>query len=777
MGAGKSKAKKKNEVAPVKSTASIKSTTATSAAVAPPASASSASDAAASASSAAQAPAAQTAPSPSVATQNAPVKTQPEANKPAEPIDELFSMDPHEIASDLFSIICAHQAVVTEFAVPSASFGSSEHMEALEEAQEKLMASIEPLVNNRKLAQWIRPLHPFQTGMVSSRAASVRGDVENLKGTFGRFLKEAQSDPGMKSALRECHKSLLTNLIYVYGGIEVAFPEYLSSQVDNTSMAVQGCMERALQNDIGQYEIAYRLCITESIKLARISNTKGFQTQNVDVQKELGDSAFTSLRASSVLTTLGRSYMADHSEQSVQNMAQIAKALVGQYQKISELSKIDSTQTDSLFTPETIAAFHLSYDAACKLLADSCSQYENSTEADQTILTICQKLMEHVPSFKETLTTPDTRLFCDAVSSISRLVQLLVIHVSSLLQPDTDAPIYHMCLNGMFASLHYTIQLNLAATCKALYHPVIPPELSALNAIRLMFGTLAIVLMNAIPSLTQGPESPTEDNYDGIDMVTASVAVPNWSIMDVLHYGRPLIVRDEPKIVIAKQEPETVNSILNALEEDLGLEKGPDPLAVKPTTTASTAASSTSTAATSTSAKSGSSSNPLGALPSMTNSTAAKRTTSTAVRPSLTEFSKGNDPNVKKAPEHPELVREQERARAATISKATEPAAAAASTAAPSATSTAPATSAAAGVGPPGAPTPWTTIPADQIDENNLPPGYPDFPPKMGPFEKGGSEEAYKKWMVDRYNREAAENALIVYKRKLKAAQQSVGIN
>jgi hypothetical protein len=676
--------------------------------------------------------------------------------------------------------MASHQALVIEFAVPEGTFGSAEHIETLNEAHEKFMSAVEPLVNPRKLAQWIRPLHPFQTGMVSSRASSVRADVENLKGVFSRFVADPNSDANMKSALRECHKSLLTNLNYVYGGIEVAFPEYLASQIDNTSLSVQGCMERALQNDISQYEIAYRLCITESIKLARIANTKGFQTSNVDVQKELGDAAFTSLRASSVLTNLGRSYMVEHSDQAVQNMAQIAKALVGQYQKIGDLSKIEITQTDSIFTPETIAAFHQAYDSACKLLEDSVAQYSSTTEADQTILTICAQLVEQVPPFKETLTNPNTRLFATSVTNISRLIQLLVIHVSSLLQPDTDAPIYHMCLNGMFAALHYSVQLNVSATCKALYHPIIPPELSALCSIRLMFGTLAVVLVNAITSLSSASSSPSEDNYEGLDMITASIVVPNSSITDVLHYGRPLIIREDPKVHFiagggANNEPETVNSILNALEEDLGLEKGSDPMTpskqpdpvAKPTSSSTTISIATS-------------SNPLGAPPVIATSS-PKRT-----RPSIAEFSRGAEPSIhvvsaatkpKPAAEPVVVVAPQKE-----IPKpAPEPAVVATSSnaggAGAASSSSGAGTGDSAGGGPPGAPTPWTTIPADSIDENNLPPGYPPVPPKVGAFEKGGGEDAYKKWMVDRYNREAAENALIVYKRKLKAAQQSVGIN
>ena len=722
--------------------------------------------------------------------------------KPPAPVDPLLSMDPHEIASDLFSIICSFQVLSTEFSVSEAPFGSPEHVEEMQGALDKFLTAVEPLVNVRKLSQWVRPMHPYQTGMVSGRAASVAGDVENLKATFARFAKDVKTDPNMKSALREYHKNLLSDLYYVYGGIEVAFPEYLASQIDNTSLSVQGCMEKALQNDIAQYEVAYRLCITESIKLARIANTKGFQTPNVDVQKELGDSAFTSLRASAVLTNLGRNYMSEHSEQSVQSMAQIAKALVGQYQKISELSKVDSSQTDSLFTPEVVASYHAAYDAACKLLADSSTQYQESSEADQTITNICQKLIEEVPTFKETLTSPNTKKFAKAVENISRYIQLLVIHVSSLLQPDTDAPIYHMCLNGMFAALHYTIQLNIASSCKALYHPIIPPELSALCSIRLMFGTLGVVLVNALPALTSGTQSnPTDDNYDGLDMVTASICVPNSSIIDVLHYGRPLIIRDEPKPVLnaISTEPESVNSILNALEDDLGLARGQDAMLAAGAGAAATSGGETKTTTNPLGAPP-SSVNPLGAAPVMSPTNANKPVIvdqGKSVRPSLSDFSKGMD-----APKYTVSPTTAQKTPAAatsssTFSSATTATAASSTPAAattkveapkpaaettPAASSSAPAATSSAdvgpeGEGPPGAPKPWTTMPADQIDEFHLPPGYPPIPPKVSAFEKGGSEDAYKKWMVDRYNREAAENALIVYKRKLKAAQQSVGIN
>lgn len=713
---------------------------------------------------------------------------QKEEPKP-EPLDNLFSLDAHEIASDLFSIFCSYQALITSFLSSDTTFGSEEHLAEVSEAHEKFLAATEPLVNVRKMEQWVRPLHPFQTGMVTSRASNARADVENLNNTFVRFKASIKTDQSLKPALRECHKSLLSHLYYVYGGIEVAFPEYLASQIDNTSLSIQNCMERALQNDIAQFEASYRVCITESIKLARISNTKGFQTSNVDVQRELGDCAFTCLRASSVLTNLGRGYMVDHSEGAVQNMAQIAKALVGQYQKIGELSKIEETQTDALFTPETIASFHAGYDAACKLLQDSVAQYQDSGEYDATVITICEKLMGEVPVFKSTLTEPNTRAFSRAVANISRFIQLLVIHVSSLLQPDTDAPVYHMCLNGMFAALHYCIQLNVSSACKSLYHPIIPPELSTLCSIRLMFGSLAVVLINALPALINGNSAIGDDNFESLDMITASVSVPNASVMDVLHYGRPLIIRDEPKLIMVggqEEEPkkETVNTILDQLDAELGVEHIPAP--VKPRKEPEEMPQPQPQQATPKDTPRSNNANPLGALPTLP----PVSPRSEKIRPSLSEYSRGG---LGSEPVKTNTVS----ANPLGAAPSANPLGAAPSTAnplgappkavdtkpavaEPSKTANTGAASAApvgAAGGPPGAPTPWTTIPADTIDENNLPPGYPDFPIKVGAFDKNGSQDDYKKWMVDRYNREAAENALIVYKRKLKAAQQSVGIN
>lgn len=705
------------------------------------------------------------------------VCAQKEDPKP-EPLDSLFSLDAHEIATDLFSIFCSYQGLISSFLSSETTFGSEEHLAELAEAHEKFEAAVEPLVNVRKMEQWVRPLHPFQTGMVTTRASSARADVENLKNTFKRFQTNIKTDQSLKAALRECHKSLLSHLYYVYGGIEVAFPEYLASQIDNTSLSIQNCMERALQSDIAQFEASYRVCITESIKLARISNTKGFQTSNVDVQRELGDCAFTCLRASSVLTNLGRGYMVDHSEAAVQNMAQIAKALVGQYQKIGELSKVEETQTDALFTPETIASFHSGYDAACKLLQDSLTQYQDSGEHDATVITICERLMGEVPIFKSTLTEPNTRAFSAGVSNISRYVQLLVIHVSSLLQPDTDAPVYHMCLNGMFAALHYCIQLNISSACKALYHPIIPPELSTLCSIRLMFGSLAVVLVNALPALLNGTTDPSEDNFESLDMVTASVSVPNSSVMDVLHYGRPLIIRDEPKVVMVggqeeePKKPETVNTILDELDADLGVEHIPVPIKLKPAVKEPEELPPAVVQATPRTPNA----NPLGAVPTLP----ATSPRSEKSRPTLTEFTKGA--GLGGAPTTPKGTNTGANPLGAPPSsnnplgappKTVEPVKAAVPVAEPSK----PAAAEPAGGAPPGAPTPWTTIPADTIDENNLPPGYPPFPGKVGAFDKSGTQDEYKKWMVDRYNREAAENALIVYKRKLKTAQQSVGIN
>jgi len=57
--------------------------------------------------------------------------------------------------------------------------------------------------------------------------------------------------------------------------------------------------------------------------------------------------------------------------------------------------------------------------------------------------------------------------------------------------------------------------------------------------------------------------------------------------------------------------------------------------------------------------------------------------------------------------------------------------------------------------------------PMDTYNENNLPPGFDRGPPKPH-FEKGGTEEQYKAYMIQKYEYETWENKLVLWKIKTK---------
>jgi hypothetical protein len=57
--------------------------------------------------------------------------------------------------------------------------------------------------------------------------------------------------------------------------------------------------------------------------------------------------------------------------------------------------------------------------------------------------------------------------------------------------------------------------------------------------------------------------------------------------------------------------------------------------------------------------------------------------------------------------------------------------------------------------------------PLDSYNENNLPPNFERGPPKPH-FEKGGTEDQYKAYMIQKYEFETWENKLVLWKIKTK---------
>jgi hypothetical protein len=63
--------------------------------------------------------------------------------------------------------------------------------------------------------------------------------------------------------------------------------------------------------------------------------------------------------------------------------------------------------------------------------------------------------------------------------------------------------------------------------------------------------------------------------------------------------------------------------------------------------------------------------------------------------------------------------------------------------------------------------------PIDSYNETNLPPNFEKGPPKPH-FEKGGTEEQYKAYMIAKYEFETWENKLVLWKIKTKKRVQEV---
>lgn len=616
--------------------------------------------------------------------------------------------------------------------------------------------------DERKLEMWIWPLQPWQTSLVYSRSKSLVKDHAQIKNSLDEYIASHASNLDAKNALKDDLKFFLNDLQMLYYCFDLATPEIISAQIESLSYYMKSVIEATMSKDLEAYDIISRICTIESIKLGRICCSKGILQYNVGVQKELNDLAFTIVRAVKALIVIGRTIVQDETNANAKkNMVTLATGLIKHFERVCSLASNQEQNNNFAFTMEVVDLCMSQYDTAVKELVEAILKYKASSSADHLIIGFIQQLSGEIKILQATFMSTYSKTMMISILRISKCVEAICAHVYLRLTPESDPVMRDMLMNGMYAILHYCMQISLAACAKALQHNIIPPEITMLSSIRSMFITLSVILVNACP-LVLDSGCPIDTNVK-IAYEQATDPVIERALIDIIHYGRELILRQNPIIVVQYDESKELDDAFKIMEDELFINE--EDVDVFDMDTVETK-------------------RPISVMLSppsyMKKNQYPDNTKIRTYKPHsnnedhlLKSLHKNPNPLLIQKSRSDMDVRYIETEPSTPVHKRTqnsklqpepkvEP------------TKTEPVKSNNKVPTPLPTVTPLTTIPADEIHEGNLPDDYP-APPPVPVYKEGGTSEEYKEFMILRYEREQWENQLIVYKRKLKEYQQSAG--
>lgn len=640
-----------------------------------------------------------------------------------------------------------------------------------------LAASLENMRDERKLEMWIWPLQPWQTSLVHSKAKSLIKDHDQIRSSLDEYIASHASNLDAKNSLRDDLKFFLNDLQMLYYCFDLATPEIISAQIESLSYYMKSVIEATMSKDVDAYDIISRICTTESIKLGRICCSKGILQYNVSVQKELNELAFTIIRAVKAMIVIGRTVVEDSSNTNAKkNMVTLATGLVKHFEKVCTLASNQEQNPNFIFSMDVVELCMSQYDTAVKELVDAILKYKASSSADHLIIGFIQQLSGEIKILQATFMSPYSKTLMVSIQRVTKCVEAICAHVYLRLTADSDAVLRDMLMNGMYAILHYCMQINLAACSKALHHPIIPPEITMLSSIRAMFVTLSIILINACPIVLDkiaNVETEVKIIYEGPNSTHIERA-----LIDIIHYGRELILRQNPIIVVQYSESKEVDDAFKMMEDELFSDIMDDPMdfhdiphtkrptsVMIPRLTAKKASSPYDSSSLRNKNMNGRESALLETIETNLHRNSLLVTRTTPNVDVVYTSKSSTNVNIPSSQSSPSMMPKRNHHKQESVQKE-------------KVTEEKPVISGNSNNNQPTEPPsdrvqPWTDIPADSIDESNLPEGYPPAPP-MPVLEKGCSNDEYKEYMIKKYEREQWDNRLILYKRKLAEQQQLV---
>eukprot|EP01128_Nolandella_sp_AFSM9_P002529 TRINITY_DN12894_c0_g1_i1.p1 TRINITY_DN12894_c0_g1~~TRINITY_DN12894_c0_g1_i1.p1 ORF type:complete len:694 (-),score=154.81 TRINITY_DN12894_c0_g1_i1:174-2255(-) len=620
-------------------------------------------------------------------------------------------------------------------------------------------AEMKVLRDHKRLKDWVAPLHFRKTGAVLGAGRRLAGSWTELVELHEEF--EESNGTEADARFQRCFKDQLKETINHYWQlikcIELVVPADFALEVNELARTIRDVVDTASGKLSFVYDDVARICTTTSVRLARLAVWKGIQVTNATWTRTVNDTCFTVSKATKVLHIVGeRLYNCQTDTSAFQNVTALTKGVVVQIRKIQSLVHTDppEVQTQLTFTQQLISEHLAAYDQGIKEVNSSLQRYiSRGAAADPSVQAAVNNLIAQLQTVKSTVETPDNDALSAAVLSISEGLENFcgAVYYALHVLPEECEVIKEQIMETMQTAIHCLVLLQLVSTTRNLYYTVVNPEITLLISLRTLLLSVSIVIDGVDSMLGSGL---LENDQDGHVQVTPEEV--QEAIIYILHYGRPLFLGDDGSMTLEpefeqEEAPVRRSTVLPASQQSAAPSAYPE----APPSPSNGGGGVGGGVAVVYEEDEESGDDIGGAAPG------------TSQRLSDV-YGSGDRPEV-----------------ALKVPTNTTPAPATTAAVAPAASSPAPASdgggSGGGGSGGGGGSADLTaseeellTLDIDSLNENNLPPNFSGYPGGRPTFEEGGSEEAYKQFMISKYEYETWENKLILW--KIKAKKRVAGI-
>jgi len=230
------------------------------------------------------------------------------------------------------------------------------------------------------------------------------------------------------------------------------------------------------------------------------------------------------------------------------------------------------------FTPTLIQEHLQIYDLSIAEVQESFNRFLSVVSNNATVIQSINELVSQLLIIKNSLISPDTGALVNAISIITSSVEKFCasVYFALLSLGGSNEVLKEQIMETMQCAIQCCIQLHIIGASKALFHPIINPEVTMLSSVRFLLLSVSIIL-EAV-SYMKSEELLDEPNDQMADLQPDEVKA---AVVYVLHYGRPLFKGEgqEPVEEEAPVKPVIHNNILypNGLPPDFHLKEGETP--------------------------------------------------------------------------------------------------------------------------------------------------------------------------------------------------------
>jgi len=159
------------------------------------------------------------------------------------------------------------------------------------------------------------------------------------------------------------------------------------------------------------------------------------------------------------------------------------------------------------------------------------------------VVQITENILLEIRKLKGIVGRPSMLLMLKIAMEISHQTNNLAYFIYSRIGKDWDDIFHALMMEALAMMIHFSIQIEMISCLKALYQPVIELDVALLSSVRLLCGTLTILLHNAmaLDGLTVSVNDWEEENAEDMRIPCNRL---ERVIIDILHYGRSLPVID-----------------------------------------------------------------------------------------------------------------------------------------------------------------------------------------------------------------------------------------